>query len=266
MRPAAVSLPGIGGLLKRVAFVIALCTAAAASSSAGAWEWNHGIGKSVSGSGTIKSENRAVSGFTGISLSLDALVQIQQGGVEGVTVQADDNLLPLIETVVEGGTLKIRPATRNSLFSSTHINIIVLAKTIDHLSIAGDGDIRAEALKAPALKTSIAGAGDMRIKSLDADALRVDIAGSGDVEAAGRAASLHASIAGSGDVKAARLEVKDAEVSIAGSGDATVWARETLKVKVAGSGDVAYYGDAALKKSIAGSGSVKRLGAAPPGP
>lgn len=265
MRAATGSIHRFAALLQRAAFVATLCAVAGASSAAHAWDWNPGLWKSVSGSGTIKSETRAVSGFTGVALSLDALVEIQQGGSEGVTVEADDNLLPLVETVVENGTLKIRAATRIASLSTRNMKIIVYAKTIDSLAIAGSGEMRAETLKASALKTSIAGSGDIKIKSLDAGALTVKIAGSGDFGAAGRASSMGASIAGSGDIKAGNLDTKAVEVSIAGSGDATVWARDTLKVKVAGSGDVKYYGDAEVKKSIGGSGSVKRLGAAPAG-
>jgi hypothetical protein len=264
MTTAAFSAHGFTASVKRAAFIITLCAAAGASSAAHAWEWNLGFGKSVSGSGTIKSETRAVSGFTGISLAVNGLVEIQQGGTEGVTIETDDNLLPLLETVVENGTLKIRTA-RNTSFRTKKLKFIVYAKTIDSLDIAGAGDMRAETLKAAALKTSIAGSGDIRIKSLDADALTVSIAGSGDFAAGGRAASMDASIAGSGGIKTGNLESKAVEISIAGSGDATVWARETLKVSVAGSSDVKYYGDAQVKKSIGGAGSIKRLGAAPSG-
>jgi len=267
MPSTAVSVRAGGALLKRAAFVIALCAAAAASPAAHAWEWkhawNHISWNSVSGSGTIKSESRAVSGFTGISLALDALVDIKQGNAEGVTIEADDNILPLIETVVENGTLKIRPTAPHTSFSTGKLKLIVSAKTLDSLAIAGAGDMRADALKAAALKVKIAGAGDVRITSLEAGDLSVKIAGSGDFVAGGRAASLHASVAGSGDIRAGDLDAKAVEISIAGSGDAIVWARETLNVKVAGSGDVKYYGDAEVKRSIVGSGSIKRLGAAP---
>jgi len=265
MPAAAFSVHALAALLQRAAFVITLCAATGASSAAHAWEWNFGLWKSVSGSGTIKSETRAVSGFTGISLAVNSLVEIQQGDTESVTIETDDNLLPLIETVVENGTLQIRPTPRNTSFTTRKINIIVQVKTVDRLAIAGAGDMHAKSLKVSALKTSIAGSGDIRIKSLDAGALTVKIAGSGDFAAAGRAASMDARIAGSGDIKAGNLDTKTVEVSIAGSGDATVWARDSLKVKVAGSGDVKYYGDAAVTKSIGGSGSVKRLGAAPAG-
>lgn len=250
---------------RMAATVITLMSAMVAAPVAHAWEWHFGLGKSVSGSGTVKSESRAVSGFTGISLSVDGVVEIQQGSAEGLTIETDDNLLPLLETVVENGTLMIRPTTRNASFSTRKMKFVVQARTIDSLSIAGAGDIRADTLKVSSLKARIAGSGDIRIKSLDADSLSVKIAGSGDFSAGGRAASLEAGIAGSGDVKTGNLDTKAVAVSIAGSGDATVWARETLKVKVAGSGDIKYYGDAQITKSIMGSGSIKRLGAAPSG-
>ena len=265
MPTAAFSTHGFTVLLKRAAFIMTLCAAAGTSSVVHAGERNFGFWKSVSGSGTMKTETRAVSGFTGISLSVNGLVEIQQGSAESVTIETDDNLLPLLETVVEHGTLKIRPATRNTSFRTKKLKFIVHAKTIDSLDIAGAGDIRADELKASTLKTSIAGSGDIRIKALDADALTVSIAGSGDFAAVGRAASMDASIAGSGDIRTGNLETKAVEISIAGSGDATVWARETLKVSVAGSGDVKYYGDAQVRKSIGGLGSIKRLGAAPSG-
>jgi hypothetical protein len=265
MLVAAASPHRIGGLLQRAALIIALCAAGGAPSAAYAWNWNLGFGKTVSGSGKIKSETRAVSGFSGIALSLDALVEIQQGSAEGVTVETDDNILPLIETVVENGTLAIRRASVNASISPSKLKIVVRAKTIDRLSIAGAGDIQAEALKAPALQASIGGAGDIWIKSLDAGALSVNIAGSGDFSAAGHAASVHASITGSGDLKAAKLDAKDVEVSIAGSGHAILWARRTLKVNVAGSGVVKYLGDAEVKQSVVGSGSIERLGAASSG-
>ena len=171
MTSEAFSTRGLTALFKRAAFIIALCLAVGASPAVHAGEWNLGFGKSVSGSGTIKSENRAVSGFTGISLAVSGLVEIRQGSAEGVTIETDDNLLPLLETIVESGTLKIRPAARNTSFRTRKLKFIVYAKTIDSLDIAGAGDIRAEVLKASTLKASIAGAGDIWIKALDAHLL-----------------------------------------------------------------------------------------------
>jgi Putative auto-transporter adhesin, head GIN domain len=229
-----------------------------------AWDWGTGWGsKTVSGSGNIKSETRNVTGFTGIGLSLAADVDVRQGSSEGLTIETDDNILPLIETVVERGVLKIRPLEKNTNFRTKNMKIVVNAKTIESLAISGSGDIRADTLKSDKLKLSIGGAGNVRIKTLDVDSVNASIAGSGDVMLGGRANALDSSIAGSGDIKAGKLEAKTAKLSIAGSGSATIWARETLKVSIAGSGDVKYYGDAQVSKSVAGSGSIVRIGAGP---
>jgi len=229
-----------------------------------AWEWSWG-GKSVSASGVVKTETRAVAGYTGISLALPAKVTIVQGGKEGLTIEADDNFLPLIETVVERGTLKIRSTERNTNFKGKNfkINITVDAINIDQLSVAGSGDIVAAQLKSPKLKVSIAGSGDINLKALDAESLKVSISGSGDFNASGTANDFEGSIAGSGTLRAERLKTKNVAVKIAGSGDVSIWATDAITLSVAGSGDVKYWGDPKVTQSVAGSGSIKRMGAAP---
>lgn len=217
----------------------------------------------VAASGKVASESRPVTAFTGIALSLPGKVDLVQGSPASVTVEADDNLLPEIATVVEDGKLQIRFHRNVNVVGKATLRVRVTAPRIDSLAVAGSGDISAGKLSGPSLSISVGGSGDVSIADLQVETLRVAIAGSGDVKAAGRAAELAAKIAGSGDLGAGHLDAKRATVSIAGSGDATLWARESLDVSIAGSGDVRYHGDPVLRKSVAGSGAVKRLGPAP---
>ncbi len=239
------------------------CTAlvACVPVTAQAWDWGFGF-NTTKGSGVLKTETRNVSGFNRISLSLPGVVEIVQGDSEGLTIETDDNLLPLIETVVEDGGLKLRTPKKVNISTKT-LKITVNAKTLEALAVAGSGDLRAAKLKAGKLKASIAGSGDITISNLDADDLHISIAGSGNFVGGGKVNTVSSNIAGSGDIKAGKLESNASKISIAGSGDATVWAKDTLTVKVAGSGDVKYYGDAKVSQSVAGSGSVKRLGNTP---
>ncbi len=229
--------------------------------TAHAWDWSFGF-NSTKGSGVIKTEARNVSGFNRIGLSLPGVVEVVQGDSEGLKIETDDNLLPLIETVVEDGSLKLRVKDKGNISTKT-LKITVSAKSIEGLSVGGSGDIRAAKLKTGKLKVSVAGSGDVNITSLDADDLHISIAGSGTFVAGGKANAVSSSIAGSGDLKAGKLESNSHKISIAGSGNATVWVKDTLSVKVAGSGDVKYYGDAKVTQSVAGSGSIKRLGNSP---
>ncbi len=233
-----------------------------APQSAFAWDW-FGWGKRVSGSGVYKTEARAAVDFKGIKLSASADVFIVQNGVEGILIEAEDNILPLISTEVEGGRLVIKWVEKNINVSHKKLNITVNVKDIEEISVAGSGNIKSDVLKTVRLKSSIAGSGDVNIKSLTSEMVKLSIAGSGDFAAGGTTDEFEASIAGSGRVKADHLKSKNAKLSIAGSGDAAFWATDNIKVSIAGSGDVRYYGDAKVTQSVAGSGSIKRLGAMP---
>lgn len=217
----------------------------------------------LNGSGTAATETRAVSGFQAISLRGGIDVVVRQGSSEGVQVRADDNLLPLVQTVVEGTgdtrTLRIQFKPGESLRTRTPVVVTVDVVKLTALASSGSGDISVEALKTPSLALSMAGSSDARLRQLDTEQFSISIAGSGDVQASGRAAKLEVSIAGSGDVRTRELAAAEVSVSIAGSGDASVAAQKTLSVSIAGSGDVEYVGAAVLARSrIAGSGSVRQ--------
>jgi hypothetical protein len=221
-----------------------------------AWSWG---GEHIKGSGVAKTETREVSGFRSVSLGIDAKVELRQGTTEGLTMTGDDNIVPLVETVVEQGTLKIRWVD-NDRFSTSYksLAIIVNLKNIDGIKLGGSGYIHADRLKAGNLKAAVAGSGDIVFDALEADSLQGSIAGSGTIKAAGRADALEFTLAGSGDLVAPKLETRRVTISVQGSADAVVWATETLTVTVAGSGDVKYYGKPQVTETVAGSGSVRR--------
>jgi Putative auto-transporter adhesin, head GIN domain len=214
-------------------------------------------------SGNATSEVRAANGSQAISLRSSIDLVVRQGNSEGVMVRADDNILPLVQTLVEGSgdarTLRIQFKAGESLRTKTPVVVTVDVVNLNAVASSGSGNITIEALKAPTLTLSISGSSDAKLRELDIEQLNISIAGSGDVQASGRAAKLDVSIAGSGDVRMRELAAGDVGVSIAGSGDASVTAQRTISVAIAGSGDVDYCGGATLaKRSIAGSGTVRQ--------
>lgn len=226
-----------------------------------AWDWTPG--KVVLGSGQVIKTQRQVSSFKSLTLELPANVEIVQGDTEGVLIETDDNIAPLIETVVENEQLKIRPARRFTAFKTKTTRITIHARAMDNISISGSGEVKAQKLQSSALAIQISGSGDIRIATLDVDTLSVSISGNGDFQASGRADSVQTSIAGSGNIKTARLAAKNVKLSIAGSGNAQVWANQTLSISIAGSGNVDYHGDATVSQSVMGSGRIRKVGATP---
>jgi carbon monoxide dehydrogenase subunit G len=215
----------------------------------------------TSGSGHSASETRSVAEFQAVTLAGSMDVVIRQGAQQ-LQVQADDNLLPLLETTVEstkyGATLVVRWKRGENIYTRSKVLLTVAVPKLSALVASGSGDIQLENYNTPALLVSLSGSGDAKLNGLSTEDLSIRIAGSGDVSGKGSAGKMSVHIAGSGDVHLADLRSNDVDVQIAGSGDAQVNAQKTLNVRIAGSGDVSYVGDALLKSKVAGSGSVSR--------
>lgn len=224
-----------------------------------AWPFAAGAER-VKGSGVSKTETRPVSGFRGIALGIAADVEVRQGSAEGVVLTGDDNVVPLVETVVERGVLQIRWKSRNLDVSYRRLALVVDARTIESVAIGGSGSVHADPLKAGDLKLTIGGSGDVAIDGLEATGVTATLAGSGNVRLAGRADVLEATIAGSGDLAAGKLQARSVRVAMQGSGTAAVRASDTLDATVAGSGEIVYHGKPAVKRTIMGSGSVRAAG------
>lgn len=215
------------------------------------------------GSGRSAVETRNLVDFEAITLAGSFKLEVRQAAKESVTVTADDNLLPMIETTVESGshgrTLVIRPKRGENWRTKSEVKISVDVVKLSALSTAGSGNVAIEGLKTPLLKLSIAGSSDAALRALDTESLQISIAGSGDVKGAGQAKKLRLSIAGSGDAALRELQADEVAVSIAGSGDAQVTANKSLSATIAGSGDVRYRGTATdVKTTVMGSGTIRK--------
>ncbi len=239
-------------------FALGLVSAAVICTSAHAWGWGS-KSERVTGTGDITTEARDVSGFDSVSLSGGFNVQIRQGAGGKIEVKADRNLLPYIETQLDGRTLRIQPRKGFNLSTQTTPSLTIEMPALRSLAVAGSGTIKVDAMKTGNVEAAIAGSGDIRFANLNAEKLAMKVSGAGDIVASGRAASASVTIAGSGDVKAAELVADEVKVSIAGSGDARVNATKKLNVSIAGSGDVRYVGSPEISSSVAGSGGVTRI-------
>lgn len=216
----------------------------------------------VAGSGKVTTEVRSASGFEAITLRSPMKLVLRQGGREGVELQGEDNLLPLVETRVleRDGVRTLEIGTRRGSSFSAHGKMVATVDfvTLRALAIDGSGDVTCDGLKSPDLVVTISGAGNVHIKRLEAGKLAVNVTGSGDLRFGGRTRRLAISISGSGGIDTRALEADAVSVDVAGSGAAKVIARKTLNVSIAGVGSVKYIGDPLVKSSIAGHGDVSK--------
>ena len=217
----------------------------------------------VRGSGVAAAQHRDVGAFTAVALGASFAVILRSSSREGIDVVADDNLMPLIVTKMEGigagRTLKLDVAPGARIDPKTPIVITVDVVRLDAIALGGSGSVVGTNLKQSKLATTIGGSGEIRLPSLDAGELEVSIGGSGRFVADGRAGKLSVRIAGSGHCVAGQLVAGNVSASVAGSGTAMVHADNVLDVSIAGSGDVLYSGNARPRASLVGRGRLKRL-------
>ncbi|MCC7161431.1 MAG: DUF2807 domain-containing protein [Anaerolineae bacterium] len=216
------------------------------------------------GSGNVITESRAVSNFQRVQLSGVGELEIVQGDTESLTIQADDNLMPLIKTTVTNGTLDIGLDTTRGLLAlnpAKPIRYTLQVKTLDSIVVSGAGNVSAPSLKGDSLTVRTSGAGNVTIPQIQATTLTTGISGAGNMTLGGEVQTQDATLSGLGNYNAADLKSTNASVSISGAGSARVWATDTLNARLSGAGSVEYYGSPQVRQTVSGLGSIKSLGA-----
>ncbi len=218
----------------------------------------NGDANTVTGSGHEVDVPRQLGGFTALRMDSSVDVHAHQGSAASVTVHADDNIEPMIETAIEGDTLVVRMKKGSSFRTRHNVVVDVVFTSLTSVQQHGSGDLHIDRIAGPKFESTIAGSGDLQIDSAQVGTFALSIAGSGDVVLAGSADAARIGIAGSGDVDARKFATKRMSVSISGSGDAHVNASEAIDAQVAGSGDVTYSGRPHdVSRRVSGSGSIE---------
>jgi hypothetical protein len=217
----------------------------------------------ITPSNTNISENRNVSGFNAINFSTLGKVNIMQGSTESLNISGPDNLVPLISTTVNNGTLVIENKeniTINPLKAENPLTFTIVVKELSSLDISGAGDVQVETLSTPSMSIAMSGAGRVTQNQITTDTLNLSLSGVGGIDISGTTGQATIDLSGAGSVNAADLQIKTATVNISGLGSATVWVSDTLSGNISGAGNISYYGTPQTSVSTSGLGNLKSLG------
>lgn len=223
---------------KRLLFILLTVTLTAILTACTRLVGGSGMTETISGSGTVVTETRAVSGFTAVTLQGFGDVIIDQTGSESLRITTDDNFLPYLETEVRGGILFIR-TTEDVVFTRvTEMSFHITAAALEAIELAG--------------------AGSMTINDLDTDRWQVTLPGAGSITVSGRATAQTVRLSGAGSYHAAGLESETATIESSGAGTAVVRVSDTLDVTIDGLGSVQYIGSPTVTQEINGVGSISQ--------
>ncbi|MEM9820923.1 MAG: head GIN domain-containing protein [Bacteroidota bacterium] len=211
-------------------------------------------GDCVRGRGDLIAVDLNLADFSGIQLEIDAQVILRQGSSQSVTIEAEENIIDLIDLDVRNDIWEID--FEDCVRDYDNIRIFIEMPNISRLTVTGSGLIRGDNLfEVDEIDLIISGSGDIDL-AVNADFIDGKISGSGKTYLEGNANRFDFEISGSGDYRAFNLNALRGDIEIRGSGDAEVRVEEELDVEIRGSGDVFYRGFPVLDVQILGSGQV----------
>jgi len=218
-------------------------------------------GQQTVGSGKVITEERAVGEFTSLELSCSADVSLVQGDQLAVSIEGEDNILPLIKTTVLDYKLIIDVKSNNSFRTTKPLIVHITAPVLASIRVTGSGDVEMGEWMIDSLEIITTGSGNINLASLGMYSLTARLSGSGDISIkGGGGGSQVITTSGSGDYEAASMESREVNATTTGSGGITVWVTRTLSASTSGSGDIRYYGSPKVTKNTTGSGSVDKVG------
>jgi hypothetical protein len=192
----------------------------------------------IKGSGVFRTESREVTAFSAISFKSVGKLKIQQTGKESLTIIADENILPILESRVSGKTLYISNGNKSSIDPTKPIEFVVEVKNLENLYTKAVGSIEVNGIQGKRLSVSLDGVGSM------------EIAGNVDV--------LDLDLTGVGSFNGEELKTKQATVRNKGVGSAVVNVSEQLDASISGLGSIEYLGSPQVKESVKGLGGIKK--------
>lgn len=221
-----------------------------------------GCNKRITGSGHVIQQTLALDSFTAVEIEGGFDVAVQQNAIPSgiLTMEAEDNIAPLINARVVNRVLKIRYSTIDQIQTKKTPKIFVNAAFLERLYINGSGSIQTSgSWDANQLELRINGSGDIAT-SLQVRSLQVAVNGSGKISLGGKAVTTDANISGSGNIHAAGLISDKAKAVVSGSG--TIYCGrvdQELDGVISGNGKIYYSGNPpTIRTQISGNGQIIR--------
>jgi hypothetical protein len=217
--------------------------------------------KSIKGKGEVVSESRSQEDFTGINLCIDGDVYYTAGSALTCDIQAQQNIINIIETTVKDNILTLKFKDHYTVRKHEPVKFYISAPNVNDFEVSGSGNIYITNPISPStVKLSISGSGNINANSINSSAINATINGSGKIVTdAGNVDNEVLTISGSGNIDMHNVMASNVNIIISGSGDLTVYATDILDIIISGNGNIYYSGSPTITQNISGSGTITHV-------
>ncbi len=214
--------------------------------------------RQANGSGNVITEKMEVGSFSGLSAGSAFDVEVHIGSPVSVEIEADDNLMKMVQVKVVDNTLRIHSKNGFSI-SNGHFKARVTVPSLNYIESTGAATVKVldEIKDAEKIELHASGAAKV-IAKVDAPKIDAESSGAAAIELTGKTKDFTADASGGAGINAAGLLSENADAEASGAGNVHVYASVKLNAKASGAGNVFYKGGAAVTKDESGAGNVKK--------
>ena len=213
-------------------------------------------GDVIRGSGRPGRESRELAPFDGVEVGGGIHVTVAIGPAQAVVVEADENVLALVETRVDGGILKVHFRTHINLRNTGDVNVIVQRPSLASLEASGGAGIDASLAATPGLSLEASGGGVIRARGLAVKKLEASASGGGRLELAGAADQVLLHFSGGARLRGAKLRARVVQVDGSGGCDGELEVSEMVRGNLSGGCSLHVIGNASSRVATSGGASV----------
>ncbi len=216
------------------------------------------MGPSVKGNGEVVENVREVGKFSGVKVTSGMNVHFVQGDEPSVVVVADENLLEIIETKVNGNTLEIR--TRANIWSATSKKVVITTNKIRKIHGTAGSNIYTDGRLIVNQLTIRASAGCNFKMDLNGQSVDVSISSGANVFLTGKSKQFFAKTSSGANLKAEDFKAEVSEITVSSGANAWVTTMRELTAHASSGGNIFYYGspDRTNTSSSSGGNITKR--------
>ena len=216
-----------------------------------------GCGGLVSGSGRAAQAERTVGPWRTLDVASGIHATVTRGA-PAVTLTGDDNLLPLIETVVEGDTLHVRLVPNTVAWNHLELTAEVQGEVLEGVHASGSATVEGDATptRGAPFVLDASGSSHVDLGALDATEVQVNASGASVVTLEGVADALTVSASGASTVDTRALPVDRAHIDASGSSELDVTVRVSVDGALSGASRLELAGGAHANVAATGGSTV----------
>lgn len=184
-------------------------------------------------------QERNLDGFDEIKISKGMNVYLTQGNETKVSIQADENLLAVIETEVDGDVLKI--STGANIRKAKAKKVFITLPNIDVIEAFAGSNVYAGNLNIENIEISASAGSNVKLE-INAQDSKVSASAGSNVKLEGKSDKFTAKASSGSNIRAGNLKTLSSETKV--SSGANIWlaVQNNIKASASSGGNIFYFG------------------------